>query len=119
MSAPAIQHRTQENDRKRGDALMERGMPNIENSRWRLGGAMAWWVWSLAVAFVVYLFSVQTGYAIVSAQVQKDLVLSASQVAAVAAMYTWVFALFQFFGGALLDQLGSRKILPASIGLVT
>jgi MFS family permease len=80
---------------------------------------MAWWVWSLAVAFVVYLFSVQTGYAIVSAQVQKDLVLSASQVATVAAMYTWVFALFQFYGGALLDQLGSRRILPASIGLVT
>ena len=29
----------------------------------RLGGARAWWIWSLAVAFVVYVFSFQTGYA--------------------------------------------------------
>ena len=31
-----------------------------------LGGPMAWWVWALAVTFVVYLFSFQTGYAIVN-----------------------------------------------------
>jgi MFS family permease len=85
----------------------------------QLGGAKAWWVWALAVTFVVYLFSVQTGYAIVNANVQKDVGLTVTQVATIAATYTWVFALFQFYGGALLDQLGSRKVLPASIALVT
>jgi len=27
----------------------------------RLGGARAWWVWILANAFVIFLFTVQTG----------------------------------------------------------
>jgi MFS family permease len=79
---------------------------------------MAWWVWILAVAFVVYLFSFQTGYSIVNSSVQKDVGLTVSQVATIAAVYTWVFAIAQFFGGALLDRLGSRKVLPISIALV-
>jgi len=83
-----------------------------------LGGAQAWWIWSLALTFVVYTFSFQTGYSIVNAGVQKDVGLSVSQVATIAAVYTWAFAISQFFGGALLDRLGSRKVLPASIALV-
>jgi MFS family permease len=85
----------------------------------QIGGATAWWVWALAVTFVVFLFSFQTGYAIVNSNVQKDIGLSIAQVGSVAAVYTWAFAICQFFGGALLDRLGSRKILPVSIALVT
>ena len=59
---------------------------------YELGGAMAWFVWGLAVTFVVYYFSFQTGYAIVNPSVQKDVGLSVPQVATVAAVYTWVFA---------------------------
>jgi MFS family permease len=84
----------------------------------QLGGPMAWWVWALAVTFVVFLFSFQTGYAIVNSNVQKDLSLSVAQIGTIAAIYTWAFAICQFFGGALLDRLGSRKVLPISIGLV-
>lgn len=84
-----------------------------------LGGARAWFVWALAVTFVVYYFSFQTGYAIVNSSVQQDIGLSVSQVAIVAAVYTWVFALCQFLSGALLDRLGAGKILPVSIALVT
>ena len=83
------------------------------------GGAMAWFVWVLAVTFVVYYFSFQTGYAIVNPSVQKDVGLSVSQVATVAALYTWVFAVCQFLSGALLDRLGAGRIIPASIALVT
>ena len=68
-------------------------MSTADRSTPRLGGAMAWWVWALAVTFVVYLFSVQTGYAIVNANVQKDVGLSVTQVATITAAYTWVFAL--------------------------
>jgi MFS family permease len=85
----------------------------------RLGSAYAWWVWILAVTFVVYLFSFQTGYSIVNPGVQKDAGLSVSQVATIAAVYTWAFAICQFFGGALLDRLGSKHVLPVSIALVT
>jgi MFS family permease len=84
-----------------------------------LGGPMAWWVWALAVLFVVYLFSFQTGYAIVNPSVQKDVGLTIAQVGTIAAIYTWAFAIAQFFGGALLDRLGSRAVLPISIALVT
>ena len=80
---------------------------------------MAWWVWTLSVAFVVLLFSFQTGYSIVNPNVQKDVGLSVAQVGTIAAVYTWAFAICQFFGGALLDRLGARKVLPISIALVT
>ncbi|UTA53323.1 MFS transporter [Lysobacter soli] len=84
-----------------------------------LGHAMAWWVWILAVTFVVFLFSFQTGYSIVNPSVQKDTGISIAQVGTIAAVYTWAFAIAQFFGGALLDRLGARKVLPISIALVT
>jgi MFS family permease len=84
-----------------------------------LGGFNAWLVWCLANIFVVYLFSVQTGYAVVNASIQKDVGLTVAQVASIAAVYTWAFAICQFFGGALLDRLGARLILPISIALVT
>jgi MFS family permease len=85
----------------------------------RLGGGRAWLAWGLAVAFVVYYFSFQTGYAIVNASVQADTGLTVSQVATVAAVYTWVFAICQFFSGALLDRLGSGRVIPIAIALVT
>ena len=85
----------------------------------RLGGGRAWLVWCLAVLFVIYYFSFQTGYAIVNTRVQEEVGLTVPQVAGVAAVYTWVFALCQFFSGALLDRVGAGKIIPVSIALVT
>lgn len=85
----------------------------------RLGGARAWWVWILANAFVIFLFNVQTGYAIVNPDLSKDLSLTISQVGTVAAVYTWAFAIAQLFGGALLDRLGAGKVLPVAAALVT
>jgi MFS family permease len=84
-----------------------------------LGGRQAWLVWTIAVAFVVYYFSFQTGYAIVNSSVQKDLDLSIAQVGFIAAIYTWVFAICQFLSGSLLDRMGARPVLPPSIVLVT
>lgn len=83
------------------------------------GGRLAWIVWVLAVTFVVYLFSFQTGYSIVNPSVQSDVGLSVAQIGTIAAVYTWVFAVCQFFGGSLLDRLGSRRVLPVSIAIVT
>ncbi|MFZ5677531.1 MAG: MFS transporter [Pseudomonadota bacterium] len=84
----------------------------------RLGGPRAWLVWIIAVTFVVYYFSFQTGYAIVNPNVQKDIGLSIAQVGAIAAIYTWVFALCQFLSGALLDRMGAQRILLPAILLV-
>jgi MFS family permease len=84
-----------------------------------LGRPQAWLVWCIAVAFVIYYFSFQTGYATANASVQKDLGLSITQVGLIAAVYTWIFAICQFFSGALLDRVGARTILVPSILLVT
>jgi MFS family permease len=91
----------------------------VESERPALGGPLAWLVWVIAVTFVVYYFSFQTGYAIVNSSVQKDLGLSIAQVGLIAAIYTWVFALCQFMSGPLLDRLGARKVLLPAILLVT
>lgn len=83
------------------------------------GGGKAWWIWALGVTFVVFLFSFQTGYSASNLRVQKDLGLTISQVGMVAAVYTWVFAVGQFFSGALLDRLGAGRVTPVAISLVT
>jgi len=83
------------------------------------GGATAWLVWAIAVAFVVYYFSFQTGYSIVNASVQRDMGLSIGQVGMIAAVYTWMFAICQFLSGPLLDRLGARRVLLPAIALVT
>lgn len=84
-----------------------------------LGGTQAWCVWLLAVAFVVYKFSVLTGYSIVNPSIQKDVGLSVRDVANLAATFTWVFAVCQLLSGALLDRLGARKVLLPAIALET
>lgn len=83
-----------------------------------LGSARAWIVWVLAVIFVVWLFNVQTGYAIVNSSVAKSLNLTIDQIGIIAAVYTWTFAIAQMFSGALLDKLGARKVLLPAISFV-
>lgn len=85
----------------------------------KLGGAQAWLVWVLATSFVVWLFAIQTGYAVVSPEIQATAGLSIVQVGLAASIYTWVFAIVQFFSGALLDRFGSRPLLACAVGLVT
>ncbi len=92
---------------------------NQAGSAPELGGARAWGVWLIAVLFVVYYFSFQTGYSIVNASVQQDVGLTIVQVGIIAALYTWVFAVFQFLSGPLLDRIGARKVLLPAILLVT
>jgi MFS family permease len=79
----------------------------------------AWAAWSVAVLFVLYLFGFQTGYSAVNASIQNDLGLSVVQLGAIAATYTWSFAIVQLFGGALLDRLGARRVLLPAIAAFT
>jgi MFS family permease len=79
----------------------------------------AWATWGIAVLFVLYLFGFQTGYAVVNPNIQKDIGLTLTQLGAVAAAYTWSFAIFQLFGGALLDRLGARRVLLPAIAIFT
>jgi MFS family permease len=83
------------------------------------GKPRAWAAWSVAVLFVLYLFGFQTGYSAVNSGIQQDIGLSVAQLGAIAATYTWSFAVFQLCGGALLDRLGARPVLLPAIALFT
>ena len=45
-----------------------------------IGGPEAWLVWVLATTFVVWLFAIQTGYAVVSPDIQQTASLTIAQV---------------------------------------
>ncbi|MEL4317956.1 MFS transporter [Leifsonia sp. YIM 134122] len=84
----------------------------------RLGGPEAWLVWVLATTFVVWVFAIQTGYAVVSPEIQASAGLTLGHIGLAASIYTWVFALVQFFSGPLLDRFGSRPLLTIAVALV-
>lgn len=85
----------------------------------QLGGGAAWINWLLGVAFVVFVFTFQTGYAITNLGMTKDLSLTVAQVGFIGSIYTFAFALAQFFSGSILDRLGFRWVLPIASGVVT
>jgi MFS family permease len=85
----------------------------------KIGGPEAWLVWVLATVFVVWLFAIQTGFAVVSPDIQVTAHLTIAQIGLAASIYTWVFAVVQFFSGALLDRFGSRPLMAIAVALVT
>ncbi|MFE4667932.1 MFS transporter [Streptomyces sp. NPDC056716] len=84
-----------------------------------IGGVEAWIIWGLCTIFVVWLFSIQTGYAVVSPEIQRTAGLTVGQISLAGSIYTWAFALCQFFSGALLDRFGSRPLLAVAVAFVT
>ena len=85
----------------------------------QLGGGQAWVNWLLGVAFVVFVFTFQTGYAITNIDMTKDLSLTVAQVGFIGAIYTLAFAAAQFLSGSVLDRLGFRWVLPIASAVVT
>lgn len=83
------------------------------------GSRRAWMIWAIATVFLVWLFTIQTGYAIVSPQIQLTAHLDVSQISLAASVYTATFAVVQVFSGALLDRFGSRPLMAIAIALVT
>ncbi len=78
----------------------------------KLGGMTVWVNWVLGVAFVVFLFTFQTGYAVTSGGMSDDLMLTVAQVGFIGSLYTWAFAIAQFASGSILDKLGILWVLP-------
>ncbi|MBL0686990.1 MAG: MFS transporter [Sulfurospirillum sp.] len=83
-----------------------------------LGGSRAWVIWFIANLIVVFGFNLQTGYAFVNNSMGIELNLTLAQIAFAGSVYTWVFAISQFFSGSILDVFSVRKIFPLSVLLV-
>ncbi len=92
---------------------------NVLTSQPHLGGGRAWLIWAIVVVFVLYLFNVQTMFSVVQNDIQKTLSLTTQQLTIIAGVYTWAFAIFQFFGGAFLDSFGAKKVLIPAFIFVT
>lgn len=67
--------------------------------------------WVIAVAFLLYQFSIQTAYSVISPTLASSLDLTLADVTLLAAIYTWTYAISQMFGGVLLDRFGSSRLL--------
>ncbi|MFB7891223.1 MFS transporter [Microbacterium sp. NPDC056044] len=98
--------------------MTEPGVATTAQPKSRIGGPEAWLIWVLATTFVVWLFAIQTGYAVVSPEIQDSADLTLAQIGLAASVYTWVFAFVQFFSGSLLDRFGSRPLLGIAVILV-
>lgn len=85
----------------------------------KLGGSQAWINWILATLYVVFVFTLQTGYAITNVSMSADLNLSVAQVGVIGSIYTWAFAVIQFGSGSIMDKLGSRWTIPIAAAIVT
>lgn len=84
-----------------------------------LGGFQAWVNWLLGAAFVVFVFTFQTGYAVTNVDMTNKLGLTVTQVGLIGSIYTWAFAVVQFGSGSILDKLGIRWVLPIAAAIVT
>ncbi len=98
------------------DAVAATGQVTTDS---KLGGFQAWINWLLGVAFVVFVFTFQTGYAVTNVNMTDDLGLTVTQVGIIGSIYTWAFAVVQFASGSILDKLGMRWVLPAACAIVT
>ena len=85
----------------------------------KLGGGQAWINWLLATAYVVFVFTLQTGYAITNLSMSEDLNISLAQIGVIGSIYTWAFAVAQFGSGSVMDKLGSRWTIPVASAVVT
>ena len=79
---------------------------------------MAWVIWGLAVAYVVYKFQTQSSYAVLNADIAEALSLSLLQVGQLGSVYAITYAAMTILAGGLLDRYGSRIILSAGVGTV-
>lgn len=91
--------------------------PIIEGSQYKQGGGRAWLVWGLCTIFVLYVFGAQTIFAVVQGSIQSSLSLNLAQIALVGSVYTWAFAVCQFFSGPILDNFGARKSMIPAVAL--
>ena len=79
---------------------------------------LAWFIWGLAVTYVIYKFQTQSSYAVLNSSIAESLSLTLSQVGELGAVYAITYAVMTIPAGGLLDRYGARTVLSAGVTTV-
>ncbi len=69
----------------------------------------AWFIWLISNLVVIFS-NMQIIYTFISVNLEKELGLTIMQVALANSVYTWTFAILQFFSGTMFNVFSSKKI---------
>jgi len=78
----------------------------------------AWFIWALAVTYVVYKFQTQSSYAVLNSYVAESLSLTLLQIGELGSVYSITYAVMTILVGGLLDRYGARMVLSAGVATV-
>lgn len=71
--------------------------------------AKAWFMWMIS-NLIVILSNMQIIYTFITMDLERELRLTITQIALANSVYTWTFAISQFFSGATFNIFSSKKI---------
>lgn len=77
----------------------------------------AWFIWLISNLVVIFS-NMQIIYTFISVNLEKELGLTIMQVALANSVYTWTFAILQFFSGATFNVFSSKKIYSFSLSTI-
>ncbi|QMV47433.1 MFS transporter [Wolbachia pipientis] len=77
----------------------------------------AWFIWLISNLVVIFS-NMQIIYTFISVNLEKELRLTITQVALANSVYTWTFAILQFFSGATFNVFSSKKIYSFSLSTI-
>lgn len=77
----------------------------------------AWFIWLIS-NLVVTFSNMQIIYTFISVNLEKELGLTITQVVLANSVYTWTFAILQFFSGATFNVFSSKKIYSFSLSTI-
>ncbi|MEM8749144.1 MAG: MFS transporter [Pseudomonadota bacterium] len=84
-----------------------------------LGGARAWFVWSLSAMAFGYAFFHRVAPSVMVSDLMSEFAIGAALLGTLSALYFYPYVLLQVPLGALLDRLGARKLLFTALSCAT
>jgi MFS family permease len=82
-----------------------------------LGGAIAWWVWSLSALSFGYAFFQRVAPSVMVSDLMAEFSVGAAVLGQLSALYFYPYALLQIPIGLLLDRFGPRLLLSGSMAI--
>jgi len=84
----------------------------------RQAGALAWGIWLVGVAVVVFKSYNQSAYAVLNPGIGRALELSATDIGLLGACYTFSYACVTLLSGGVLDHYGARRALAGAMVVI-